>query len=59
MAEGLEWLRQSQLPHGRWPLESTPYGRMQANLEKRGQRSKWITLKALEVCQRMEGHRRG
>jgi hypothetical protein len=32
---------------GAWVLESTPQGRMQANLEKKGQLSKWITLKAL------------
>jgi hypothetical protein len=35
-------------------LESTPYGRMQANLEKKGQPSKWITLKALQVIRQIE-----
>ena len=42
-------LRDKQTPDGTWILESTPYGRMQANLEKKGQPSKWITLKALQV----------
>jgi len=34
-------------------LESTPYGRMQADLEKKGQPSKWVTLKALWVLKGM------
>jgi len=42
-------LGQKQTPDERWILESTPYGRMQANLERKGQPSKWVTLKALQA----------
>jgi len=42
-------LRDKQTPDGTWILESTPYRRMQADLEKKGDPSKWITLKALQV----------
>ena len=47
--DALAVLREKQTPEGKWVLESTPYGRMQANLEKKGQPSKWVTLKALQV----------
>jgi len=49
MEDALAVLREKQRADGRWLLESAPYGRMQANLEKKGQPSKWVTLKALEV----------
>jgi hypothetical protein len=52
MEDALAVLREKQTPEGKWMLESTPYGRMQANLEKKGQPSKWITLKALWVLER-------
>jgi hypothetical protein len=52
MEDALAVLREKQTPEGKWVLESTPYGRMQANLEKKGQPSKWITLKALWVLER-------
>ena len=55
MEDALAVLREKQTPEGKWVLESTPYGRMQANLEKKGQPSKWITLKALWVLERY-GH---
>jgi hypothetical protein len=32
---------------GRWKLESTFNGRFQTNIERKGENSKWITLKAL------------
>jgi hypothetical protein len=46
-ADALAVLEQKRTPDGRWILESTPQGRMQANLEKKGQPSKWLTLHAL------------
>jgi hypothetical protein len=52
MEDALAVLREKQTPEGKWVLESTPYGRMQANLEKKGQPGKWITLKALWVLER-------
>jgi len=49
MEDALAVLREKQTSEGKWVVESTPYGRMQANLEKKGQPSKWVTLKALQV----------
>jgi hypothetical protein len=40
MEDALAVLLEKQTPEGKWVLESTPYGRMQANLEKKGQPSK-------------------
>jgi hypothetical protein len=51
MADALGALREKQQPDGRWILEATPWGQMQANLEKKGEPSKWITLMALKVLQ--------
>lgn len=47
MDDALVVLRSKRLPEGAWVLESTPQGRMQANLEQQGRPSKWITLMAL------------
>lgn len=49
MSDALAVLREKQTPDGRWILESTPWGQMQANLEKKGQPSKWVTLMAMWV----------
>lgn len=55
LTDALDVLRRNRLADGCWILESTPYGRMQASLEKKGQPSKWVTLKALEVLEGTEG----
>lgn len=47
MGDALAVLEQKRGRDGRWILESTPVGQMQANLEKKGQPSKWLTLHAL------------
>lgn len=47
MADALAVLEQKQTDDGRWLLESTPQGRMQADLEEKGKPSKWVTLIAL------------
>jgi hypothetical protein len=51
MNDALAVLRSKQTPEGTWVLESTPAGRMQADLEKKGQPSKWVTLQALCALQ--------
>ena len=38
---------------GKWVLETTPTGRMQTNLETKGRPSKWITMNALRVIERI------
>jgi len=52
MEDALAVLQEKQTPEGKWVLESTPYGRMQANLEKKGEPSKWVTLNALMALKR-------
>lgn len=42
---------------GVWILEDSPMGRMQTNIEKKGQPSKWITLIALRVLKRLNSAR--
>ena len=49
MEDALAVLQEKQTSERKWVLESTPYGRMQANLGKKGEPSKWITLYALLV----------
>jgi len=54
MCDALDVLRKQRLPDGRWLLESTPWGRMQANLERKGEASKWMTLMASYVLQALD-----
>jgi hypothetical protein len=51
--DALEVLLQKQRPDGTWILENTPNGRMQTNIEAKGQPSKWVTLHALQVVKRI------
>lgn len=57
MADALAVLRKKRTPDGKWVLEVTPSGRMQANLEPRGQPSKWLTLYALWVLRHIRKSR--
>ncbi|MCR4408530.1 MAG: hypothetical protein NUW24_16685 [Anaerolineae bacterium] len=54
MEDALTVLCGKQTSEGKWVLEGTPYGRMQANLEKKGEPSKWLTLYALGVLKAVE-----
>ncbi len=47
--EALSILLKKQQDDGSWILESSPVGRMQTNLERKGKPSKWITFNALRV----------
>ena len=47
MSDALAALQQKRAPDGKWILESAPQGQMQADLERKGQPSKWLTLYAL------------
>jgi len=46
MEDALNVLSDKMTSDGTWLLEAAPEGRMQVNLERKGQPSKWITLKA-------------
>jgi hypothetical protein len=47
-------LMQKRQHDGKWILENTPVGRMQANIEEKSKPSKWITLIALRVLERLD-----
>jgi hypothetical protein len=44
-------LKRKQDPNGTWKLENTFNGKMLVTIEKKGQPSKWITMKALKILQ--------
>jgi hypothetical protein len=54
--DAVEVLLRKRQGNGVWILENSPKGRMQANIETKGQPSKWITLAALKVLKRMRDH---
>ena len=49
MARALELVKSKQDEQGRWRLEYTYNGKTWVDIEKRGQPSKWVTLRALRV----------
>jgi hypothetical protein len=51
--DAVEALLQKRRKDGKWILESSPSGRMQANIESKGNPSKWITLIALRTLKRL------
>ncbi len=53
LTDAIEALLQKRQKDGTWILEHSPTGRMQANIEPRGEPSKWITLVALRVLKRL------
>ena len=53
MQEAIELVISKQDNQGRWNLETTFNGRMQTNIERKDQPSKWVTLNALRVLKRV------
>jgi hypothetical protein len=53
LCDAAEVLLQKRQSDGSWILENASEGRMQANMEKKGQPSKWVTLIALRVLKRL------
>lgn len=49
MQDAIDLVISKQNENGRWILEKTFNGRMQANIEQKSKESKWITLKAIKV----------
>jgi len=52
MKEAIDLVVSKQDEQGRWILENTYSGRFLVNIERKGKRSKWITLNALRVLKR-------
>lgn len=53
LKDAVEALLQKQQKDGTWILEHSSAERMQANIESRGEPSKWVTLVALRVLKRL------
>lgn len=49
LADAYAWLLEKQDAQGRWKLENALTSKMWVNIERRGQPSKWITLRALRA----------
>ena len=52
MQETVDLVVSKQDSKGRWNLENTFNGRFQANIERKGQSSKWVTLNALKALKK-------
>ena len=52
LANAIRFILNKQDAHGRWKLENTLNDKMWVDIEKKGQPSKWITLRALRVLKR-------
>lgn len=57
LEDATEDLLKKRREDGTWMLERAPIGRMQANIEKRGEPSKWVTLIALRILKRLSAGR--
>jgi hypothetical protein len=55
MRDAVELILSKQGELGRWTLEDTYNGRFQANIERKGKPSRWVTLNALRVLKRYNG----
>jgi hypothetical protein len=47
--EALDLVRSRRGPDGRWKLQTTQNGKVVVDIETRGQPSRWVTLRALQV----------
>jgi hypothetical protein len=49
----VDWVQGQADPGGRWTLRYTYNGKMWADVERKGEPSKWVTLRALRVLKRV------
>lgn len=54
LSNAIEFVLSKQDSEGRWKLERTLNGKMWIDIERKGQPSKWITLRALRVLKAVE-----
>ena len=52
MKETVDLVVSKQDSQGRWKLENTFNGKFQADIEQKGENSKWITLNALKALKK-------
>jgi hypothetical protein len=53
LSEAVELVLSKQDEQGRWKMEYSYNGKMWADVEVKGQPSKWVTLRALRVLKRI------
>jgi hypothetical protein len=53
--EAYDWVRSKQDEAGRWKMEYSYQGKMWVDVEKKGQPSKWVTLRAVRVLKNSIG----
>jgi hypothetical protein len=53
--ETFDWVRSKQDESGRWKMEYSYRGKMWVDIEKKGQPSKWVTLRAVWVLKSSNG----
>ncbi|NTU83565.1 MAG: nitrogen fixation protein NifH [Chloroflexales bacterium] len=54
LATAYRWLVAQQDVQGRWRLENTLNGKLWSDIERKGQPSKWVTLRALRVIKAVD-----
>jgi hypothetical protein len=54
LREGLDLVLSKRDGLGRWPADQTLAGRMQVEIDRRGQPSKWVTLRAWSVLRKLD-----
>lgn len=54
LSNAIEFMLSKQDSEGRWKLERTLNGKMWVDIERKGQASKWVTLRALRVLKAVE-----
>ncbi len=53
LTDAVKAILQKRRKNGTWVLENSPVGRLQANIESRGESSRWVTLIALRALKRL------
>jgi hypothetical protein len=55
LESAIEWLLRQQEPSGRWRNQSVSAGKMWVEIDREGQESKWVTLRACSVLKAVYG----
>jgi hypothetical protein len=54
LADAIQFMPSKQDNDGRWKLEYTLNGRMWTDIERKGEPSKWITLRAMRILRALD-----
>ncbi len=55
LGKAVEWVLSKQEQDGRWKMKYGYQGKMWADIEKKGQASKWVTLRAVRMLKMIQG----